>query len=290
MKAIHLVGIGVETTPFQTYMAARAIADLAYEFATPDVSRDDFETPWLNDRRDESVNPFHSQTKRGLFLEIYYGQPGKIWTPWGQWGCWGSGSGSWTEKMPKLLERLGAAIFREEIINSMGHFGPIYAVHRVDDLVLPIPEVRERNQYLPYKQAELEWENLTKYYCNLRGEQPPVSVLQKFALDDIILEARGKQEPKSTKDDVCDLAGLVAYAGQVVKYTKDGGKKWRYARLYPSMEHFQSGSYGIATNEEVLPNTQVHCRGSLTDRDFRAGLLVRPATCEEIKGIAFSYD
>lgn len=275
---------------FQLYLAMRAVADLVYEYASPDIHRGYHMMPWLEDRRNQGVNPYYSQTESGLFLELYYGQPGSIWTPWGKWGCWGGGSGNWREIMPEILERLGAQVFQEKKVVSMGEIGPIYAITKINDLVLPDARPRTAG-FVPYKKADEEWDRLTQYYHGIKGTQLPLSITEKFALDRLIRETRGKHEPIRTDADIRDLAGLLPFLGRPVKYTQDGGQTWEYALLWNSPpEEFDNGSHGFAMDCEVTPGSGVHSRGSFTNRDFKRGLLVRPATDEEVKGIRFSYD
>jgi hypothetical protein len=261
-------------------MAARKIADLSYEFASPSVKKE----PWLGDRRDEGVNPFYNQTETGLFLEMYYGIPGKIWTPWGCWGCWGSGTG-WDKKMTEaFLERLGATMYQQEryVEGACGGvIGPVYAVHRVDDMLLPDPVVRNRKKYLSYEQAKEEWGRLTRYYHDLLGTTVPATCSEKFAADDMILEIRAKNEPKKTESDIRSLDGIKSFGrGTTVKYTRDNGKTWHYGRF--------SGPCHI--DNEVMANTEVHSCWTLSKSDFENGLIMRPATEEETRGILFSYD
>lgn len=132
------------------------VADLAFEYASPEVMSD----LWLEDRRGEEVNPFYSQTESGIFLELYYGQPGSIWTPWGKWNCWGSGAGYWDEVMPEFLQRLGAVEHTPLSRTSMGEFGPVYKLTCVDGIALPDAVKREQDAYLDYKDAKEAWSKL----------------------------------------------------------------------------------------------------------------------------------
>lgn len=110
------------------------------------------------------------------------------------------------------------------------------------------------------------------------------------AADRAILAARTEQEPKSTPADISSLAELESFRGKAVKYTRDGGETWHYAWLWDYKPvHFSNGSFGYLTDDELMPNIPVHCRDSFTDRDFENGLIVRPTTEEEVKGIVFSY-
>lgn len=154
----------VELTDLELYMAARRIADMLYEYnVSPDVHCPT-DYYWKEDRRKETANPYYNQTKRGLFLELYYGSLGYIWTPWGKWGCWGGGSGDWDTIIPKMLERLGSEVYRPLRYSEMGEYGPIYTITKVDALKLPHPFERPRNEYLSYKDALDKWEELTQQY------------------------------------------------------------------------------------------------------------------------------
>ena len=140
----------------------RQIANIVYEYATPNQKKNN-DIPWLQDRRNESVNPFYNQTSSGLFLELYYGQPGFLHTPWGKWNCWGSGSstgGDWEERLPLILKRLGAIEYLPEIQTQMGCFGPVYKLTSLDGITLPEAIVRNPEEYLPYEEANAIWKEL----------------------------------------------------------------------------------------------------------------------------------
>lgn len=119
-------------------------------------------SPW----EDKDVNPFYSQTDSGLFIEYYYGHPSKIWTPWGYFQMCGSvisrGDAPWEKILDSFLERLGATLFIPERQEEYGTVGPVYALHRVDDIELPEPREREKQNYLEYDTAKKAWENMTE--------------------------------------------------------------------------------------------------------------------------------
>jgi len=142
-------------TDKELFAAIRKIADMAYEYASADVGGE----PWLEDRRGERVNPYYNQTESGVFLEMYYGIPGKLWTPWGSWNCWGSGSGYGGE-YDRMLERLGAVEHTPETISTMGVFGPVYALTSVDGDPLPEAVVRDRQKFIDSKAIDAAWETM----------------------------------------------------------------------------------------------------------------------------------
>jgi hypothetical protein len=277
-----------QLTAIEIFMAARAIANMAYEYASPSVGAES----WLDDRRDEEVNPYYSQTEQGIFLEIYYGRPGKIWTPWGQWTCWGSSSGDWTKALPQMLERLGATVVQDrQIIKGYGEVGPVYAIHRVDELELPEPKVRT-SKPLPYNESKRLWRDMVEKYHGLNGTVPPMELGKKFELDNQILVARGKVEPTATENDIRTLEDLGKFAGRPIKFSRDSGVRWHYAILGNESRPvgFSNGKTGFPIYDEVMPNTQVHMRTSIMQDEFKSGIIVRPATLEEVAKIKFSYD
>ncbi len=145
-----------------TLNAAKKIADLIFEYATPNHLDDDREKPWMDDRRNESINPFYNQTKSGLFLEFYYGMPSSLWTPLGKYGFGGSGSGSWEKLLPEILKRLGATVHTPVRYSNAGEHGPVYAIHEIDGEKIPEPITCPRDEYLEYDIAKQEWEEFCK--------------------------------------------------------------------------------------------------------------------------------
>jgi len=144
-----------------TMNAAKKIADLIFEYATPNHLDDDRDRPWMDDRRNESPNPYYCQTKSGLFLEFYYGMPSSLWTPLGKYSIGGSGSGSWEKFLPEILKRLGATVHTPVRHSNAGEHGPIYALHEIDGEKLPEPIVCPRTEYLEYDVVKQEWEEFS---------------------------------------------------------------------------------------------------------------------------------
>jgi hypothetical protein len=144
------------------YALTRKVADIIFEYATSRVGDSNSDKPWMEDRRKEGVNPFYNQTADGLYLELYYGMPSSLWTPWGKWGFGGSGSGSWENILPSLLERFGATLHQPLRTSKMGEFGPVYALHKVDDKPLPDSVELDNSAYASYEDSKTAWEELAK--------------------------------------------------------------------------------------------------------------------------------
>jgi len=120
---------------------------------------------WLEERRD-SPNPYYSQTKTGLFLELYYGLPNTLWTPWGKYKIGGSGSGSgneWGLVVSELCDRFGAILVVEKrYVNGPfgGEYGPIYSLSKVDDLILPPAKALSRDLFVEYGESKRQWQDM----------------------------------------------------------------------------------------------------------------------------------
>lgn len=235
-------------------------------------------------------NPYYRQTHRGFFLEYYYGSPNMLWSPWGEFRLSGEVE-RFTGDRDEFLKRLGATVHKPEVNNKMGSFGPIYAVHKIDDVDLPDPVERPRSVYKPSEEVDTAWNQLARKHYESQGQNVPLSNMEKLALDNDILEARGENELPINEHDIRTLKQLDQYRGKIVKYTYDGGKTWRYTKITSrGPEYFRGGSFGYNTNEEVLPNAQTHGSHALTDDSFKKGLVARPTSDEETKDMKFSYE
>lgn len=152
------------------FRAARALADRVFALLSEMGGSSDpraARVAWLEDWRGESANPFYNQTSRGLFLEIYYSLPNKVWTPWGAWSFGGSGSGGMSAVAERLLVECGAEIHEPRTTSYMGVHGPVYRLRRVCGVELPEATVRPRDQYLSYEDAGSEWRALVERHAEV---------------------------------------------------------------------------------------------------------------------------
>jgi hypothetical protein len=149
---------------FETFCAAKRIAVIPYinGYFTAEAGAGG-PLPWLQDRRSAPVNPYYSQTASGLFLEIYYGIPGKIWTPWGYWDCWGSGRRS-DLATEKFFSHLDLEVHQKLKTTQMGTIGPVYKILAVEGDALPEPVVRDRSDYLDLKAAKAGWKAMLERF------------------------------------------------------------------------------------------------------------------------------
>lgn len=155
---------------FDRYTQARKVGNIVFEQVTRKAGQSG-EGIWMEDWREQEANPFYRQTHRGFFLEQYYSSPSILWTPWGEYHIGGSGSGWPEEARQAVLDRLGVTLHKPEVNNEMGTIGPIYAVHKVDDIELPEPIERPRSQYVPYEDVKKAWQSLTRQYKTHQGRK-----------------------------------------------------------------------------------------------------------------------
>lgn len=140
---------------YKLFCMARRIADMVFELK---------EDRFLIDTRSQGTNSYYNQTESGLYLELYYSLPNRLWTPWGTWHFGNSGSGEMQEILETLFARLGATVHQPVVVDSNGQYGPVYALHMVDGEPLPEPTTRERESYISYKAAKHEWDAMIERY------------------------------------------------------------------------------------------------------------------------------
>ncbi len=149
---------------FELFIAMRKIANIFFEEL--DAHQDNGVKA---DYQDPEANCMFHQTESGLFLEYYYGAPSSLWTPWGRWdfiiNVSQSGLHSMDEILQKFNARLGAVVYtREQYCPSEGSYGPVYSLHKVDDLVLPEPRVRERLDFSEHSVVHAVWKRMAEKY------------------------------------------------------------------------------------------------------------------------------
>lgn len=91
---------------------------------------------------------------------------------------------------------------------------------------------------------------------------------------------------------ITSLAGLAPFNrdGQIMAYSMDGGTTWEYVKMLGlNPQYFRDGSYGYPANHEVS-SEGVHHYHPLRGVQFADGMIVRPATADEIKDKKWSYD
>jgi hypothetical protein len=147
------------------YELTRRLTDIVFEYVEQ-TFKDQVETekPYMEDRRKEAPNPFYNQTAQGFFLEFDGDIPICLWTPWGKWSFAGSCFGSYRPVMDELIRRFGATLHRDtfQAGPDAGVYGRVYALHRIDDTVLPKPIELEHTGFASYEVSKAAWQRLNK--------------------------------------------------------------------------------------------------------------------------------
>jgi hypothetical protein len=112
---------------------------------------------WFEDRRFSRPNPSYNQTASGLFIEHYYGSVNILWTPWGSWQFIGSSSGNWDQVWDEVVELLGATLDTPFTTTPMGSFGPVFAITKFGEHLLPKAVVLDRRQYSSPEEVAMAW-------------------------------------------------------------------------------------------------------------------------------------
>lgn len=156
------------------YSAVRRVEEIIFEEIAAYKEREPIigENIYFYDP-DTQLNAAHSQMKQGMLLEYNGLLPERIWTPWGRWRLvrgfsYPSGVDFDRVNQP-LLSRLGAKEFDREGGRDTEYL--IYALHRVDDLMLPDPELREGKEYIDAAEAHAQWRELTQRYESENAQQ-----------------------------------------------------------------------------------------------------------------------
>jgi hypothetical protein len=124
---------------------------------------------WMEERRDESVNPYYNQLAEGIILEYSYGLPGDIYTSIGEFKVRGSCGGSHdsSQTVHVALQShpdIDIELFEEERITRQGQFGPWYAIRRIGKMEFPAPVKRKKEEYAEYAPCSSLWEKFQGMY------------------------------------------------------------------------------------------------------------------------------
>lgn len=154
-------GLKLGLASISLYQNARSVANLVFEHVGSPAGID--AQLWLEDCRElpHRLNPHYGQTENGLFLELLDDKPVRILMPPGRWEFAGNGGGDWGEVLPLLLRKLAAKQHRPAVQTRLGKVGPVYALHRVGQLNLPIP-VERKEPFMSADYAFALWDALTE--------------------------------------------------------------------------------------------------------------------------------
>ncbi len=109
---------------------------------------------------------------------------------------------------------------------------------------------------------------------------------------DKLRQERGDKEPPVSDKDILAWDDLLEHAGNVIKYTRDGGETWNYAKLDTGaiggvfvpgqINAFPEKAMAIAGREDRYDLLR-----AITEKDFEDGLVVRPTTKKETRRMKF---
>jgi len=139
-------------TEEELFQLVRKVAEIVREY-TNDGKRS------LGDMSKDCLNPKNYQTKSGLFFELDYSKPYRIWTPWGAVTLVDV-HGDWHYVLPVLLQRLGAEMYRPIRRWKLCQDGPVYKLTKVDEILLPSAIELEHFNYKNISTVLVAWERL----------------------------------------------------------------------------------------------------------------------------------
>lgn len=93
----------------------------------------------FGDNPHDYLNPYWNRTISGLFLEMYYGLPDKIWTPAGHVKVGNGETGRWRGFEDYLRQFVDFSVYQAEVQEKIGYIGPVYAIHAIDGVACPEP-------------------------------------------------------------------------------------------------------------------------------------------------------
>ena len=110
--------------------------------------------------------PFtRNQMKQGLILEMTYGSPGIIYTNIGEFHILGESkekNNGWELILNILIDKLDLKLIEEAINSDLGYYGPWYEIRKIDNIILPKPIKKEKEDYLKWEECKEYWKEFMK--------------------------------------------------------------------------------------------------------------------------------
>lgn len=117
--------------------------------------------------KEDLLQPYENQTKRGIFLEIDYNSI-SLWLPWGKWIFIKNESNLSNEFIKQFIELINPQFFYETKKNLDGFKSnaKIYKVAKLDEVALPEPITKEQAEYFTPEKCVTAWKTLKTFYEN----------------------------------------------------------------------------------------------------------------------------
>jgi len=146
------------------FLVARQIVNMIFTMAKEYTFDGKCEITFFEDWRHTGPS-CPSQTEQGLYLSLSYhgGLPDALYTPWGKWDFSGGGSskGNTSLFVEDIVQRLGAIMSRDYPELDVR----IYEIHKMGNLTLPRPKMREVEKRDDYQVCRSQWRELSEMYA-----------------------------------------------------------------------------------------------------------------------------
>ena len=119
------------------------------------------------------MQPENNQTKQGIFLEWHYDAPMAIYTPYGRWQfVYKTSILNDGDKvlLQEIIAKVGAKEFerRKRALGTSSdgqtiHAGCdkiIYCISKIDDMILPEPQFKDKDDYIHAPEARKIWQQM----------------------------------------------------------------------------------------------------------------------------------
>jgi hypothetical protein len=171
----------VTPTAKQHFCAVKEIGDMLWVLINAELQKTDGSFQWVMDSRQYGANPYHHQTKQGIFLVTSYGKVTHVWTPWGAVAL--IGGGSYNEGSMAAWEKICGELFKSisvEFYKRISHFSlaasyciDVYKVIAINGRVLPEAVLRDYSgqfvgEWIVPQTVEQVWDELAVEYEQTR--------------------------------------------------------------------------------------------------------------------------